>query len=174
MPGIRVKVNVQGQAELLELFNRARVAFPGEDVQKAILPAARLIRDDAARRVARGPAKRKVGTQWMRDARKHLSELIFAAYGRRGASNVIVGVDLKKAPHAHLVEFGTSPHIIKPRAPNRFLFLADRFVTSVQHPGAKKKPFLRPAIQSQRRKVFAEMEIALRKLFDSKVRGFGQ
>lgn len=36
-----------------------------------------------------------------------LRESIFAARGDQGKSNVLVGVNYKIAPHAHLVEYGT-------------------------------------------------------------------
>lgn len=49
------------------------------------------------------------------------------------------------AYYAKFVEFGTAPHVI--RAKNgKMLALG---VSKVNHPGAKKKPFLRPAMDTQ-------------------------
>jgi HK97 gp10 family phage protein len=47
--------------------------------------------------------------------------------------------------YAHMVEKGTAAHIIKARPPNRMLAIG---VAQVQHPGARKMPFLRPALDS--------------------------
>lgn len=50
--------------------------------------------------------------------------------------------------YAHMVEFGTKPHEIKPRK-FKSLFLAGIFRKIVKHPGAKPKPFLRPAFDNK-------------------------
>lgn len=68
---------------------------------------------------------------------------------RRGG---IVRSNLKATgPHrsiSHLVEFGTQAHEIKPR---RFpsLFFAGLFRKIVMHPGARPKPFMRPALDAR-------------------------
>ena len=49
------------------------------------------------------------------------------------------------AYYAGWVEFGTKPHIIKARRGGR-LALGGR--KSVRHPGARKKPFMRPALNA--------------------------
>lgn len=50
--------------------------------------------------------------------------------------------------YAHMVEYGTKPHEIKPK---RFksLFIAGIFRKVVQHPGAKARPFMRPAFANK-------------------------
>jgi len=54
-------------------------------------------------------------------------------------------------PHAsvaHLVEFGTRPHNISAKFSGWLSFL-NIFRKSVQHPGSRPKPFMRPALDSQ-------------------------
>jgi HK97 gp10 family phage protein len=54
-------------------------------------------------------------------------------------------------PHrfiAHLVEFGTRAHNIAAKKPG-WLSFAGIFAKSVQHPGAKPRPFIRPALDGQ-------------------------
>lgn len=46
--------------------------------------------------------------------------------------------------YAHLVEFGTRAHEIKPKA-RKSLFVAGLMREVVQHPGAQARPFMRPA-----------------------------
>jgi len=56
------------------------------------------------------------------------------------------------ANYAHLVEFGTAKHLISPKggkgATGTLKIGQTHVVGSVQHPGFKKKPFLRPAFDS--------------------------
>lgn len=71
---------------------------------------------------------------------------------KRGAyvySQVKVGgVKKGDAFYAHMVEFGTKPHEIKPKsAPS--LFLAGILRASVKHPGARARPFMRPAFDNK-------------------------
>lgn len=56
----------------------------------------------------------------------------------------------KGAWYAHLVEFGTAAHVIRARgaAPLAFNGIKAR---EVNHPGAKKKPFMRPAADTKSR-----------------------
>jgi HK97 gp10 family phage protein len=51
----------------------------------------------------------------------------------------------KVAYYAHMVEFGTSQHWIRPKGA-KSLFFAGLMKDAVNHPGAKKKPFMRPAL----------------------------
>lgn len=53
----------------------------------------------------------------------------------------------KKAPHWHWVEFGTAAHKIKAK-PHHALGFAGVTVREVDHPGARARPFMRPAFDS--------------------------
>lgn len=61
---------------------------------------------------------------------------------RRGWVTARVRTPLR---YAHLVEFGTSAHVIKPDGKGVLSFNGI-FASAVNHPGAKKKPFMRPAL----------------------------
>lgn len=50
--------------------------------------------------------------------------------------------------HAHLVEFGTAAHKIEGKN-GGYLFFKGMGIKSVNHPGAKKQPFLRPALDTK-------------------------
>lgn len=67
---------------------------------------------------------------------------------RRGyiTSRVIAGS--KKAFYALWVEFGTAAHFIAPKAAKALSF-AGVFEAGVDHPGAKKSPYLRPALDTK-------------------------
>ena len=50
--------------------------------------------------------------------------------------------------YAAMVEFGTAPHVIKPRN-RRSLFIAGLFREVVNHPGSRARPFMRPALDAE-------------------------
>jgi HK97 gp10 family phage protein len=56
------------------------------------------------------------------------------------------------APHWHFVEYGTRPHIIRPRTKKALWWPgAAHPVSQVRHPGTQAQPFIRPAATKQRR-----------------------
>lgn len=60
-------------------------------------------------------------------------------------TRVLVGPSAKHAPY---VEFGTSPHVIKPKNKKALAFQAGGktvVVKQVRHPGTRAQPFVRPA-----------------------------
>lgn len=63
---------------------------------------------------------------------------------KRGMVYAGVKAGNKKAWYVHLVEYGTRPHKIKPKAA-RALSVGGAAVAAVDHPGAKPSPFMRPA-----------------------------
>lgn len=68
-------------------------------------------------------------------------------------AKVSVGGRKKGQPfYAHLIEFGTAAHAIMAREGTKSLFINGVAVGKyVEHPGAKAKPFMRPAMDSQAR-----------------------
>jgi HK97 gp10 family phage protein len=69
-----------------------------------------------------------------------------------------VGTNVGYAPH---VEFGTSPHTIKPRSKQALAFVSDGqkvVVKKVKHPGTKAQPFLLPAAEKNRARLIAEIK----------------
>ena len=160
----RVSVSVKGMEEVKVLLDRVKkVANPRLIQEYATLPAAMIIRDNAKRRVRRG-----AGRDTMGNPRRHLEELIFAARGHGRDGSSIAGVDYHKAPHAHLLELGTKPHLIRPKKRGGWLWIKKlglrlRFV---RHPGVNKSKtaFLRPAARTARAAVRKRLEHGLKRL----------
>jgi len=93
------QARIEGIAELESKIEAILNRATGKEVKTAYMKGALILRD-RARELA--PVK----TGLLRSA-------IFAAYGDPTASNVLVGVNYRIAPHAHLVEYGTkwaAPH----------------------------------------------------------------
>lgn len=76
--------------------------------------------------------------------------------GKKGKASVF---------YAHMVEFGTAAHVIKARKPNRMLAIG---VAQVQHPGAKKRPFLRPALDAHQQAALEAVGDVIRKRLATK------
>lgn len=68
-------------------------------------------------------------------------------YGKPMAQVRAGGTGKGAAWYAHLVEFGTAAHEIKPRKRSS-LFVAGLLREVVQHPGASAQPFMRPAMDA--------------------------
>lgn len=64
--------------------------------------------------------------------------------GRNGQVIARVIAGNKTAYYAHMVEFGTAKHLIKPKN-RKSMLIAGMMREVVNHPGAQKKPFMRPA-----------------------------
>lgn len=65
---------------------------------------------------------------------------------------VIIGPDAQVAPYGGFVEFGTRPHVIRPKRSGGVLVFTvggtKVFARKVQHPGTKAQPYVRPAFQA--------------------------
>ena len=62
---------------------------------------------------------------------------------KKGTVYASLKVGGRKAPHAHLVEFDTDPHKIKPKE-KKALSFGGKAARAVDHPGTKAQPFMRP------------------------------
>jgi len=66
---------------------------------------------------------------------------------REGGRKIIVEA---KAPYAGFVEYGTRPHVIRPRRKKVLRFEVDGkvvFTTRVYHPGTSPQPYWRPSFE---------------------------
>ena len=156
-------IRVTGESEAARLLEQTSKRFVPSLVQDAIYPAAVIVRDEARRRAPVGFGRRPDGS-----AREHLRDAIYASKGKSGLLSVIAGVNLKRVPHAHLVEYGTAPHFIRPKK-GKFLWVLGRFLTFVKHPGAVKRPFFRPAARRSQPAVLKAIEEGCRKLLSGLV-----
>jgi HK97 gp10 family phage protein len=75
-----------------------------------------------------------------------------------------------KGWHAHLVEYGTAPHLIKPKK-GTMLKIGGRLVKEAMHPGSKAQPFLRPAWDAKNQIVVQQVGTELRKILESNFKG---
>lgn len=90
--------------------------------------------------------------------------------GARVTASVVAGGKSKSGAdvfYAHMIEFGTSRHTITGKD-GRALFFGGAFVDSVDHPGTKPRPFMRPAFDGQARQAIAETGRYVKKRLSTK------
>jgi HK97 gp10 family phage protein len=91
-------IEIEGLKEADMMLRAAGDAFAAQRIKEILMPVAEFIRDRAKSLV-----KRTSNNDF---SHIHLRDSIFAVIGKKNDPSVVVGVDRKKAPHAHLVEFG--------------------------------------------------------------------
>lgn len=68
-----------------------------------------------------------------------------------------------KAPHSHLVEFGTRKHSLDKGARRKTMVINGQPITGkVMHPGTKAKPFLQPAYYAERVRYISDVRKAVK------------
>ncbi len=126
------ELNVKGLAELDKLLKELPAKIEGNIMRGAMRAGARVFEDRAKQMV---PVK----SGQLRDSIK------VSTRSKRGRVSATVTAGGKKAFYAHMVEFGTARHFIKPKN-RKSLFFAGMAKEVVDHPGATQKPFMRPAL----------------------------
>lgn len=121
----------EGLDEIQERMSAVIDKTTGKDAKEVYLKAGLRLRDKA-----RDLAPVKTG---------RLKKSLFAARGDENKPNVLVGVNYKIAPHAHLVEYGTV------RAPAH--------------------PFLRPAVSATAQEMRTIVEKGLRQIIEDAANG---
>jgi HK97 gp10 family phage protein len=81
---------------------------------------------------------------------------------RKGEVSASVKVGNFVAWYAHLVEFGTRPHRIVPKNPGGVLRFGGLEVRSVDHPGIRPQPFMRPAADASLERAIARVTAKIR------------
>lgn len=139
---IQLSAQILGYKELQKALEQLPKALSDKVVQKALLEVARPIADQAAANVSQDQGKLKKSIKAL-PARTRRQK----AKARQGPM-VFVGPTWPDGAAGHLVEFGTKAHTIKPKAGGYLKFEIGGntiYVRSAEHPGSRRKPFLRPA-----------------------------
>ncbi|MDA8256445.1 MAG: HK97 gp10 family phage protein [Betaproteobacteria bacterium] len=129
-------IKISGLAELQTLLDELPAKIESNIVRGGLRTAAKVVELEARRLCPIGK------TSALRDS-IHVS--MRAKHGHISATIKAGGA---KAFYAHMVEYGTARHWIKPKN-RKSLFVAGLMKEAVDHPGAKKEPFMRPAIDGK-------------------------
>lgn len=146
---MKVGFKTEGFAEMQKVLAELPNAIRNRVTINALLAGGRVLRDEMKLQVP-------VETG---DLKKAINVTRYTTR-KEGVRAVAAGVRGKEGPLAHLVEFGTSPHPIKAKKKKALAYLKggeQRFATEVQHPGAKPKPFVRPATDAKAQEAVERM-----------------
>jgi HK97 gp10 family phage protein len=155
MPSENVTWKINGARELDELLGELPSKLQAKAMRGAVGAGAKVIRDDARTRVDSKSGDLVAGIRY--------TTRVDAANGQSTAK---VFVSQKKAWYGRLVESGTKPHIIKARNAKALKLHGGRLVEQVKHPGAKPKPFMRPAAETKYPQAVDAMAAKLTTFFD--------
>lgn len=127
--------NIRGGAQLAQFLATLPAKVEQNIMRSALRAGANVIRNEARILVPvdQGALRASIKT---------------SAKARRGMVTAAVKAGGKLAPHAHLVEYGTRPHKIEPKDAAA-LSVAGSAYQTIDHPGAKPSPFMRPAQDSK-------------------------
>ena len=169
-----ITIGIEGMDQMMLQLKKLQSIPTGQDVKKALLDGAEMIRSQAQNNapIAPRPTHRKgvdIQPGGLRASFK-------AAMGKQYKTflQAFTFTLARLAPHAHLVEFGTKPHTIT--AKNKSLRWFSRFrngfkfARTVKHGGAMPNPFFRNAIRSKRSTVRRHIEVAMKQAFEALAR----
>ena len=126
---------LRGGPELQKMLNTLPAKIEKNIMRSALRAGARVIANEAKANVPVGDGDLK-------------RSIKVSTGGKRGNVYAKVKAGDQKAWYYRFVEFGTAAHTIQPKN-KKALFFNGGFAHSVVHPGAKAKPFMRPALDSK-------------------------
>lgn len=165
----------KGGKELQDMLNTLPAKLERNIMRSALRAGAAVIRD---------AAREKIDD----DTGELAKSVRVSTRAKRGEVSATVKAGNKKAFYAHMVEFGTAPHLVEVRDEDRptrktrkgeksvsigtmnrmikrgSLQIGENFVgPAVMHPGAKPKPFMRPAIDEKQSEAIRAVGEQIRK-----------
>lgn len=140
-------INVQGLADLHRALQQLPAKIEANVLTGGLRAGANVIAQDAIRRIPEGTGQLKQ-TVRLSTMRRNGKVTVAVKAGSRTKVSKKGKISLG-AYYAHFVEYGTAPHEIKPKN-RKSLVIAGIFRELVKHPGARAKPFMRPAFDSQK------------------------
>jgi HK97 gp10 family phage protein len=152
------RIRVDGLSEVLR-----RLKFLPPKIQRKVMRSAIAKACTPVVREARKTAPVGEGLNPDGSERKHLNQTMTKRVKTYGNGNVvgIIGPKGREAPHAKLVELGTSPHDIVLGKPLNLGKTTLPVGYVIHHPGAKASHFLERALDNVRGQVQDVMEIAV-------------
>lgn len=135
---------VEGLAELQKMLDDLPANIEKNIMRGGLRAGAKVVQEEAQRvcPVGSGNLPKGETAGALRDS------IRISMRARKGRVQAFIKAGDKVAFYAHMVEYGTASHLIKPKD-RKSLFLAGVFKELVKHPGATKKPFMRPAIDNK-------------------------
>lgn len=140
----KINLSIPNLEKAIKQVGKFRIQKIGEIVQEL---------DRTALMVESG-AKRNLTNNKSVDTGRLRSSVVRQEYGQ---FNRTVGTNVE---YAASVEFGTAPHVIRPKNA-KALKTPFGFFKKVNHPGSRAKPFLFPAAEAERNRFVANLRAIL-------------
>lgn len=166
-------VEIKGLSELHRALQDLPAKVERNVLRGALRAGAQVMEAEAQRLVPVAPPTLDSVKRGARAGELKRSIRITLRANRSGAVRAQLKAGNKVAWYAHLVEFGTARHWIKPKN-RKSLFLAGLAKEVVDHPGAKPKPFMRPAFDRKWRSAIEAMADYIRGRLPREIRKAGQ
>ena len=158
-----MRIKVDGLEDLAAQLEKLKTIPEGVALRQALFEGAELIARQARANAPIAPP----GSE----GRGFLRRSIRASSGRQFKNFIqSFAYTFKTAAfYAHMVEFGTKPHIIAAKAKKMLKFgrAFTAFAKKVQHPGSRPIPFFRDAIRTQRGAVKRLLEAKVKAAFEA-------
>lgn len=148
-----MSLNIQGAEEIKRRLTELPAKIEAKIMRGALRAGALVLQADAKAHV---PVKSGA----LRDTIRVSTRL----KGNTVSAKVTAGNRKKRVFYAHMVEGGTRPHEIKPK--QKALRIGNLFAPRVQHPGARAKPFMRPALAASLTAAVSAIADYIRKRLD--------
>lgn len=166
-------VEIKGLSELHHELQALPAKIERNVLRGGLRAGAQIMEAEARRLVPVAPPTLDSVRRGARAGELQRSIKITLRANKSGAVRAQLKAGNKVAWYAHLVEFGTARHWIKPKI-RKSLFVAGLFKEVIDHPGAKPKPFMRPAYDGKWRSAIAAMADYIRARLPRELRKAGK
>lgn len=166
---MRVQLNVDRRSteRLLEKLRTLGPKIERKVVRKALSKAATPIASAMRKLAPKGTGKTSDGRD-RPNLKKTIKKTLVRA-NARGFASIRIGPEARKAPHAHLVEFGTKPRTRK-RIGGKYSRIKDPTAEQLRTGAAPEQSFLRKAFKQERSRANAIIVAELRAGIDREAR----
>lgn len=141
-------VEIRGLSELHQALQELPAKIERNVLRGGLRAGAQVMEAEAKRLVPVAPPTLDGVKRGARAGELMRSIRITMRANRSGGVRAQLKAGNKVAWYAHLVEFGTARHWIKPKS-RKSLFIAGLFKEVIDHPGARPKPFMRPTFDGK-------------------------
>ena len=163
------QIKIEGLDELTQQMEKLKQIPQGRAVQSALLDAAQIVSQQARANAPVAPYPTYYRGKYINPGGLRASLTAAAGRAYKNFLQAFAYTLKVRAPHAHLVEFGTKQHTIKPTNKKRLAFgnRFKRFAKQVVHPGSRPIPFFSKAVAQTRNRIKRLLESKVKAAFDA-------
>lgn len=147
------EIQIKGLAELQRALDQLPAKIEANIMRGAVRAGAKVLQQEARQLAPVGPPSAENARVYGGREGLLRDSIRISVRLKRGQvfARIVAGGKIKSGAnvyYAHMVEHGTAAHIIK-APPGAALNVRGSLYKSVMHPGARKQPFMRPALDTR-------------------------